>query len=115
MEDPFGEERMEVTEEVYERALAWMSRHTGTLAQAIAKRQHTEAWIKAAEAIEKSKRGGEPAHVQEREARSSEAYRIALEGYRDASQEEQRLRYIWQLGITVIDIWRTKCANERKF
>jgi len=113
-EDPFGEGRLVPTEETCERALSWMSKNTGALSQAIANRQHTEAWIKAVEAIEKAKHGGEPAHVQEREARASPAFKGALEAYRDASVEEQRLRYTWQLAMTVLDVWRTKCANERR-
>jgi hypothetical protein len=113
-EDTLGDDRFAATEEASERALAWMSRNTGALAQAIANRQHTEQWIKAVEAMEKSKSATEAAHVQEREARASDAYRDALEAFKEASKEEQKLRYTWQLCLTVIDVWRTKCANERR-
>ena len=114
MNEMFEGEGRVVDEAMVERALGWMSRNITTLSQAIANRQHLDQWVKAVEATEKSKHKAEPAHVQEREARSSEAYKGALDVFKDCVAEEQRLRYTWQLAETVIDLFRTKCANERR-
>jgi len=103
-----------VTEADVERCLAWMSANAAVLAQAIADRQHTEQFIKVVEAEQRTLHADQAAHVQERNARASRAYEAALEAYRDASKSEQRYRYLWQLAETVIDVWRTRCANERK-
>jgi|KBSMisStaDraftv2_1062788.scaffolds.fasta_scaffold00198_24 ribulose 1,5-bisphosphate carboxylase large subunit-like protein len=110
----FGDKRLNPTEELVEQALSWMGSNTGALAQAIANRQHLEQWIKSVEAEQKAKWKAEPAHVQEREARASEQYRSALGAFQTASSEEQRLRYTWTFAETVIDVFRTKCANERR-
>ena len=109
-----GEQGREVTEADVERCLAWMSNNHGKLAQAIAERQHMEQYIKVVEAEQRALHAGEPAHAQERNARASQAYKDALDAYRDASKEEQRYRDLWQLADTVIEVWRTRCANERK-
>jgi type II secretory pathway component HofQ len=109
-----GEKRLAATEEMVERALGWQSSNVAALAQAIANKQHVEQWIKVVEAQEKSRHTTEAAHVQEREARASVPYKAALEAFRDAVREEQRLRYTWQLTETLIEVWRTKCANDRR-
>jgi type II secretory pathway component HofQ len=109
-----GEKRLAATEEMVERALGWQSSNVAALAQAIANKQHVEQWIKVVEAQEKAKHKEEAAHVQEREARASAPYQAALEAFRDAVREEQRLRYTWQLTETVVEVWRTRCANERR-
>lgn len=96
------------------KALDWMSRNVDALSQAVADRQHMENWIKVVEAQEKARNKSEPAHAQERDARASAAYGTALEAFRDASRREQKLRYTWQLCQTVIDVFRTKSANERR-
>jgi ribulose 1,5-bisphosphate carboxylase large subunit-like protein len=111
----FDGEEMIVDEKTMQMAFGWMSRNPEALAQSIATRQHVEAWLKVVEATEKGKWKGEAANVQEREARSSEAYKLALVAVHDATAAEQKLRYTWQLCETAVDIWRTKCANERKF
>jgi len=108
------EEDFDADESSVRKVMGWMSRNTTALGQAVANRQHTEAYIKVVEAQEKAKHKDEAAHAQEREARTSEAYHLALEAFRDASATEQKLRYTWDFCETVIDVWRTKCANERK-
>ena len=113
-QDVLGDKKVDATEEVVERALGWMSSNIANMAQSISNRQHMEQWIKTVEAQEKAKRKADPAHVQEREARASDDYRIAVDAFRDASFEEQKLRYTWQFAETVIEVWRTRCANERK-
>lgn len=110
----FGEGSTAATEELVERALNWMSTNVGALSQAIANRQHVEQWIKTVEAEQKSLHKSDAAHVQEREARASQEYRDALDAFQDAVKIEQKLRYTWQLADTVIDVWRTKAANERR-
>jgi hypothetical protein len=105
---------MTVDEAAVDRAIAWMGGNVNSLAQAIANRQHMEQWLKVVEATEKAKRREEPAHVQERDARASDDYKLALEAFKTASQEEQRLRYTWQLADTVIACWQTKSANTRR-
>lgn len=103
-----------VDEAMVDRAIAWMGVNVNALAQAIANRQHLEQWLKVVEATEKGKYREEAAHVQEREARASTAYRTALDAFKTASGEEQRLRYTWQLADTVIACWQTKSANTRR-
>ena len=112
--DVFGDRLVVVTEERMQRALGWMEDNLSALALAIAHRQHMEQWIKTVEAQEKAKHKEEPAHVQEREARASEPYRLAIEAFRDASASEQRLRFFKDYAEIVIDVWRTQCANTRK-
>jgi len=107
-------EGRDVTEADVNRCLGWMSRNVNKLAQAIADRQHLDAYCKVVEAQQRALHAGEAAHVAEREARASQQYKDALEAYRDASKEEQTMRYYWQLAETCIDIWRTRCANVRK-
>ena len=114
MTDTFGEKSFAATEETVDRALAWMSSNVAALSQAIANKQHVEQWIKVVEATEKGKWKGEPAHVQEREARASTEYKTALVAVHDAIVAEQKMRYTWEFCETVVDVWRTKCANERK-
>jgi len=114
MADLFGDKTFDATDASVARAMGWQSVNSNELGQSVADRQHAEQWIKVVEAQEKAKLKGEPANVQEREARCSEAYRLALEAYRDASAHEQKLRYTWEFAQTVADVWRTKCANERK-
>jgi len=109
-----GEKRLAATEEMVERALGWQSSNVAALAQAIANKQHVEQWLKVVEAQEKAKHKEEAAHVQEREARASTPYQAAVAAFRDAVREEQRLRYTWQLTETLIEVWRTKCANDRR-
>jgi hypothetical protein len=112
--DVFGDQKLEATEDTVERAMFWQQHNAKRIGEAIAQRQHLEQWLKVVEAQEKAKHKEEPAHVQEREARSSEAYRHALEAYRDASAIEQTFRFVDKFANTVIDVWRTKCANERR-
>lgn len=111
----FGEDdRREVDDAAMERALGWMSKHVDDVSQAIAQRQHLEQYVKSVEAQQKSRWAGEPANVQERNARASIEYINTLEAFREASFREQKARYQWQLAQTVIDVWRTQQANHRR-
>ena len=110
----FDGEEMIVDEQTMQKAIGWQGRNLHSVPQAIATRQHVEAWLKVVEATEKGKWKGEPAHVQEREARASTEYKTALVAVHDAIVAEQKMRYTWEFCETVVDVWRTKCANERK-
>lgn len=110
----FDADRREVDDAAMERALGWMSKNIDALSEAISQRQHLEQFLKTVEAQQKAKHKGEPANVQEREARSSDEYIAVLEGFKDASRREQKLRYGWQLAQTVVDVWRTQAANQRR-
>ena len=107
-------EGREITEDDVNRSVGWMARNVEKLAQAIADRQHTDGYLKVVEAEQRALHAGEAAHIAEREARGSQQYKDALLAFRDASKQEQRMRYYWSLAETVIDVWRTRCANVRK-
>lgn len=107
-------DQREVDDAAMQKALGWMSNNINGISEAIAHRQHLEQYVKSVEAQQKARWADQPANVQERNARASDEYVAALDGFKEASEREQKLRYRWQLAQTVIDVWRTACANQRR-
>lgn len=102
-----------ITFDTVERAVCWLRDSAGECASARADHEHLEDWIKTVLADEMKNHVDLPLGAQEREARSSLAYKAALEELRGLRREDYRLRFLRATSEALIEVWRTLEANKR--
>ncbi len=101
-----------ISEQDIDRALAYLRDNAEKDAQARAERLYLELWIKTVLAQEMGKQDGSMA-AAEAAARRSEAYVLALKGYREAIAEDERRRFLRGAAEARIEAWRTGEATRR--
>ena len=94
-------------------AVDYILKNAGKFAKAKAERVYIEEYRKSLKAI-LTKRSLESAvNAQEREAYSHQEYIELLEGLRDATEREEKLRWDLIAAQARIDIWRSQEASNR--
>ena len=83
------------------------------LAQAKANRVYMEGWLKTLKARLMKSCGENSAVAQEREAYASEEYAQALANLREATEQEEELRWKMVAAQAGIEIWRSLEASNR--
>lgn len=81
-------------------------------AQARANRSILEQGLKRVKAMEMQKVSG-AVSAQERDAYASDAYRVALEGLKEAIFEDEKIRALRDAHAARLDAWRTEQATMR--
>jgi hypothetical protein len=109
---PLAESDAVITENEIEAAVLWLRDQSRACAQARADRLYLEQHLKTVLACEAAKVEGA---IQAREwaARRSEAYLVALEGWRAAVELDEKNRFLRESAVARIEAWRTMSSNER--
>lgn len=81
-------------------------------AQARADRHALTEGLKRIKALEMQKVGG-AVSAQERDALASEAYKVAIDGLREAVYQDEKLRALRDAHAARIEMWRTAQATMR--
>jgi len=102
-----------ISEEEIERALQWLVQNAEPAALARANKIYLEEYGKVVLSDEMKKSGESSAAAQEREARSSEAYRNHLLGLQEAVREDYKYGWLRSTAEAKIEAWRSLCANAR--
>lgn len=98
------------------KAVDFIIANSKKYAQAKANRVHLEEFRKSKKALlmkDALARGYEAVNAQEREAYSDPEYLQILEGIREATREEEELKWLLEAARMRCDIWRTEQATAR--
>lgn len=98
------------------KAVDFIISNSGKYAQAKANRVYLEEFRKSKKALLMKNalaRGYEAVNAQEREAYSDREYIDLLAGIREATEEEEQLRWLLEAAKMRVDIWRSEQANQR--
>ena len=104
-----------ITDEALEKALDWLRDNATKAAQARAEREYMGEWIGACRAkiaaalIE----AGESAAAADVKAKAHPDYRTALQGYRQAVEADELMRWHRTRADALIEVWRSQQANAR--
>ena len=112
-----------ITQEDVEKALNWLVEHADKAAQARADRLHLEEFTKHLKAdlmnecIALSATDAKEASLgaQERYALSHEKYLVHLRGLLEATKQDEKYRWLKEVAMTRVDVWRTIQSTERAF
>lgn len=96
-----------------ERAVAYLRDSAEEAAQARANVLYIESWLKVVKAQQMKLSPTLPVAVQEREALVSDAYSVALEGYKAAVEADSAFRFKRESAVALLEAWRTQQANIR--
>ncbi len=102
-----------IPDEAAEKAVDFLRDTARAAAQARAERLYMEQWIKTVLAQEQAKSAGGSVAASEIQARDSDAYKAALEAYRDAIQADEEFRFRREAASAKLEAWRSQSANER--
>ena len=106
-----------VTDDVVEKALAFLRRNANVAAKARADRLYLEEFKKTKKALLMQQAAeGNPSMtigVQERIALAHPEYSELLDGYRVAVETDEKARFSILAAQITIDAWRSAQANER--
>lgn len=106
-----------ITDEKAESAVHYIASVAPEYAKAKANRVQIEQFRKSKKALlmrQAEIDGCKTAAIQEREAYANPEYIELLEGLRDATETEEKLRWEMTAAQARIDVWRTQNANNRK-
>lgn len=98
------------------KAVDFIIANSGKYAQAKANRVYLEEFRKSKKALLMKNalaRGYEAVNAQEREAYSDHEYIDLLAGIKEATEEEEQLRWLMEAARMRVDIWRSEQANQR--
>jgi hypothetical protein len=102
-----------VTEERANRATEWLVHHALEIGQARGARERAEYLIKIAEARVFMATPG-PQEARRMAARASQEYQSAVDEYTDAVTAHEVLVATKSAGETLVDVYRTTSANQRR-
>jgi hypothetical protein len=98
------------------KAIDYIIHNASRYAQAKANRIFIEEFRKSKKALlmkDALARGYEAVNAQEREAYSDSEYLEVLKGIKDATAEEEELRWKLEAAKMRVDVWRTEQATAR--
>lgn len=101
-----------ITEMQVQESMDYLFDSAMPAAQARANRATLEQGLKRIKAIEMQKVGG-AVSAQERDAYASDAYKIALDGLKEAIYEDEKIRALRDAHAARIEGWRTQQATMR--
>jgi hypothetical protein len=96
-----------------EEAFLWLHDNVDAAAEARAQRLYLEEYRKTLKAKIMREHGDMPVAAQEREAYASKRYEEHLEGYKIAIFRDEKIRYLRETKLALIDAWRTASVNVR--
>ena len=96
-----------------DRAVDYILAHAGQFAAAKAQRVYLEEFRKSQKALLMAQSPAKAANEREQFAYAHPEYAALLEGLRAAVEVEEKLRWDLIAAQARIEIWRTKCANNR--
>ena len=104
-----------VTDEQLFTVLEWLKDNAKSAAQARAARLYTEEFLPALRARIASEAiaAGKSAAAADVEAKASDAYMTALQGYKVAVEQDELFRWHRVRGDAIIEVWRSSQANRR--
>lgn len=96
-----------------ERAVDWLRNNATQIGEARATRVYLEQWVKTVKARVMVEQIGLSNAAAEAVALASESYSQALEAYRDAVREDERLRFLATAAEAKLEFWRSQEATRR--
>ena len=94
-------------------AIDYIIKHAKHFAAAKAQRVYIEEYRKSLRAILMKRSGQDTIGAQEREAYAAEEYKELLEGLREATEVEEKLRWDLIAAQARVEVWRTEQASAR--
>lgn len=101
-----------ITQEDAERAVDWLKKHAGKMAQARAERLYLEQWIKTVKATLQQEHGG-AASASEIHALASPKYLASLQAYKEAILADENYRFRVAAAEAQIEAWRSQESTRR--
>lgn len=98
------------------KAVDFIISNSGKYAQAKANRIYLEEFLRSKKSLLMKSalvRGYEAVNAQEREAYADKEYIELLVGIKEATEEEEQLRWLMEAAKMRVDIWRSEQANQR--
>lgn len=94
-------------------ALDWLNQNAIPAAKARAERQYCEEYLRVVKATLMQEHHNLSGIAQEREAYADPRYLQQLDAIREAVERDERNRFLRSTKETLIEAWRSQCANER--
>lgn len=107
--------RLVITDEKLEAALDWLRDNAPKAAKARSERVYLEEWLPslraqiAARFIEE----GDSAAAADMKAKAHTDYQTAINGYRQAVEADELMRWHRTRADAMVEVWRTSSANQR--
>lgn len=102
-----------IPDSAVEEAFTWLNDNADACAEARAHRIYIEEYRKVLKARIMKEHMDKSLGAQEREAYASERYVEHLEGLRIAVTNDERMRFIKEKNLALVEAWRTAAANRR--
>ena len=102
-----------ISEADIERALNYLRDNAENDAQAHANMLYLDKWLDVVLAQEQAKAMASSVAAAKIVAECSDAYKAALDGYRESVFENKKRQFLRSAAETRIEAWRTMCSNER--
>lgn len=96
-----------------EEAFDWLHANVDACAEARAHRIYLEEYRKTLKARVMKEHMEMPVSAQEREAYASLRYEEHLEGLKLAVFNDEKMRFLREAKLALVDAWRTAAANRR--
>jgi hypothetical protein len=98
-----------------EKALDWLKDNASKAAKARAERVYLEEWIPSlrAQLAARFIEDGDSVSAADMKAKASQSYRTALEGYRQAVEADELMRWHRTRADAIVEVWRSDQANQR--
>jgi hypothetical protein len=98
-----------------EQTLDWLRDNAGKAAKARAERVYMEEWLPSlrAQLAAKFIESGDSAAAADMKAKAHQDYRNALEGYRQAVEADELMRWHRTRADALVEVWRSDQANQR--
>ena len=97
-----------------QKAVDFLRDHATLIAKAKAERIYLEQFLKSKRALLMRESSGGSGAAQEVAALAHPDYVQLVEALRDATEEEERMRWLMVAAQARIEVWRTMSANERR-
>ena len=94
-------------------AVDYIIKHAGTFSKAKAARVYLEEFRKSKKAILMAESTDKAANAREQYAYAHPEYLTLLQGYKEAVEVEEKLRWDLIAAQARVEIWRTEQANNR--
>jgi hypothetical protein len=102
-----------IPDSAVDEAFHWLMSNYDKCAEARAHRLYLEEYRKTIKARLMQEHKHESGIVQEREAYASAGYEEFLEGLRQAVFNDEKLRFMREAKLALIEAWRTASSNRR--
>lgn len=102
-----------IDEATVEKAVNWLAESAMQAAQARANREYMDAYTKTLRATIMAESADKPIAAQERDAMSDPRYLAHLEAFREAVQQDERMRWLRVAAETKISVWQSQQRAAR--